>query len=509
MGIPESIGRYEIQAELGRGSMGVVYRARDPRIGRIVALKVLKFSFPLGPGEEEEFLKRFYDEAQIAGQLSHPHIVTVYDVGEKGVDGESYIAMEHVTGTNLHDLLASGGRLPVMQVVEVIEQAARALDYAHENGVVHRDIKPANLLLTEGGQVKILDFGIARLLSADRTGPGRFFGTPNYMAPEQVSGTEVDGHADQFALGVTLYHLLTGERPFLGDSITAITYQVMNVDPAPPSRLNPNLPGAFDRIIRKALAKGPSDRYERCGDLADDLRSAATAWKEGKEPTAPPTIVSRREPGSLPGLILPIAEATGGIKRGHWLHRFLPAGGSPLSPGWIAFVLCLAVLASAPYLFYRAPTASAEGDPGSSAEASSGARTPAVVADARVPTSGASVGASDPAAATKTDFAHLKLSLQYRFTSGHIFVRVDDEQVLESPVQGDGGKSRWVHELKVTAGRHRIEVRVTDDEKEIDDIKGVDVEFLPKEMKHLEMSVGGIKKRLKMHFEAYDKGDKS
>ncbi len=234
---PKTIGRYEILEEVGRGAMGAVYKARDPRIGRIVALKTIAFSFPLGPGEEEEFLKRFYHEAQIAGRLNHPNIVTIYDVGEKGAEGDAYIAMEFVTGTNLHDLLAGGGRLPLTQVADLIGQLAQALDYAHANAVVHRDIKPANIILTEAGQGKILDFGIARLAAGGLTRPGRFFGTPNYMAPEQVTGLDVDGRADQFSLGVILYQLLTGEKPFAGESVTAISYQVVNVDPPPPSKL--------------------------------------------------------------------------------------------------------------------------------------------------------------------------------------------------------------------------------------------------------------------------------
>src|SRR6185503_4393670 len=246
MGMPKAIGRYEILEEIGRGSMGLVYKARDPRIGRIVALKTIAFSFPLGPNEEEEFLHRFYHEAQVAGRLNHPHIVTIYDVGEKGAGEDAYIAMEYVTGTNLHDLLAGGGRLPLAQVADVMERLAQALDYAHENGVVHRDIKPANILLTENGQPKILDFGIARLVAGGLTRPGKFFGTPNYMSPEQVIGGEVDGRSDEFSLGVILYQLLTGEKPFVGDSVTAISYQVVNVDPPPPSKLNPALRPSFD-----------------------------------------------------------------------------------------------------------------------------------------------------------------------------------------------------------------------------------------------------------------------
>src|SRR5881409_3094308 len=280
MVLPRTLGRYEILEEIGRGSMGVVYKARDPRIGRVVALKTIAFSFPLGPGEEEEFLQRFYHEAQVAGRLNHPNIVTIYDVGEKGDGGDAYIAMEFMIGTNLHELLSGGGRLPLAQVAEVIEKLAQALDYAHDNGVVHRDIKPANILLTESGQPKILDFGIARLSAGGLTRPGKFFGTPNYMSPEQVTGAQVDGRTDQFSLGVILYQLLTGEKPFVGDSVTAISYQVVNVDPPPPTKLNPALSPAFDRILRKALSKRPSDRYPSGQDLAEDLTTAVREWRQ-------------------------------------------------------------------------------------------------------------------------------------------------------------------------------------------------------------------------------------
>src|SRR2546425_2484236 len=268
--------------------MGVVYKARDPRIGRTVALKTIAFSFPLGPGEEEEFLQRFYHEAQVSGRLNHPNIVTIYDVGERGAGGDAYIAMEFVTGTNLHDLLAGGGRLPLAQVADVVEKLAQALDYAHDNGVVHRDIKPANILLTESGHPKILDFGIARLAAGGLTRPGKFFGTPNYMSPEQVTGAQVDGRTDQFSLGVILYQLLTGEKPFVGDSVTAISYQVVNLDPPPPSKLHPALRPPFDRIVRKVLSKGVTDRYARCADLAADLLTAVGEWRGSARKTPPP-----------------------------------------------------------------------------------------------------------------------------------------------------------------------------------------------------------------------------
>ena len=495
--LPKTIGRYEILEEVGRGSMGIVYKAKDPRIGRTVALKSLAFSFPLGPGEEEEFLKRFYDEARIAGRLSHPNIVTIFDVGEKGAEGETYIAMEFVTGTNLHDLLASGGRLPLTQVADVVDQVARALDYAHENGVVHRDIKPANLVLTTAGQIKILDFGIARLVAGDRTRPGSFFGTPNYMAPEQVTGSDVDGRADQFALGVTLYQLLTGDRPFVGESVTAISYQVVNIDPAPPSKLNPTLSPSFDRIIRKAMAKGAAERYERCLDLAEDLKASVAAWRDGSERSLPQTLVSRPRPGERADGAPGSGEGSHGrAGLSGWL-RVLSLGRSPLSLGWIAFLICLALLASAPYLFYRTPASAAAGSP---------------LGMVSIPWSDP-IGPGDPPAGTSVvpalppigkpappRNAKLTLKLQHRFEKGRIYVRIDGEKVLDEALTGTGQKTRWTRELPIAGGRHRIEARVTDRGGSIDDVEGIDSEFKDTDRKELRLTIGFLSKRLKMRF---------
>jgi predicted Ser/Thr protein kinase len=489
MGLPATIGRYEILEEIGRGSMGVVYKARDPRIGRIVALKTIAFSFPLGPGEEEEFLQRFYHEAQVAGRLNHPNIVTIHDVGEKSAEGEAYIAMEYVTGTNLHDLLAEGGRLPLPQIAEVVEKLAQGLDHAHQTGVVHRDIKPANIVLAEGGQVKILDFGIARLAAGGLTRPGKFFGTPNYMAPEQVIGSDVDGRADQFSLGVILYQILTGEKPFAGESVTAISYQVVNVDPPPPSRLNPALRPSFDRIIRKALAKGPSDRYGRCQDLADDLKQAIAEWKEGSEQATPPTLV----PGTEGRANAPDLGAEGGVRGITFLaprwSQILSRGGSPLGLGWIVFLICLVLLASAPFVLYRSP-AGRGGDP---------RPVGLLTAPWGMPTEPAAVA---PAAAAEP--ALLRLSLVHRFTSGRVVVRIDGEPVLDQPLRGRGGKARWSHEVAVATGRHRVEVRVVSGNADYDDIDGIEMEFRPREVKDLRLGFSGLSRRLKLRFDEPD-----
>jgi len=492
--MPKAIGRYEVLEEVGRGSMGVVYKARDPRIGRTVALKTIAFSFPLGPGEEEEFLQRFYHEAQVAGRLNHPNIVTIYDVGERGKGGDAYIAMEFVIGTNLHELLAGGGRLPLAQVADVVEKLAQALDYAHDNGVIHRDIKPANILLTENGQPKILDFGIARLAAGGLTRPGKFFGTPNYMSPEQVTGAEVDGRTDQFSLGVILYQLLTGEKPFVGDSVTAISYQVVNVDPPPPSKLNPALRPPFDRIVRKVLSKSATDRYARCADLAADLTAGVGEWREAAEKSTPPTLVSRED-----GKVAESGPAEGG-KRGitFLAPRFgqiLAGHGTPLGIGWVAFLICLVLLASAPFLLYRSPPGRPAGSqPLGLLTAPTASR---AGGDRALSGIGVAPGQSapDPAQA-----ARLRVTMAHRFTSGRIEVRVDGATLLEDRLKSKGSKTRFSRTLPVPSGSHRVEVRVSSG-KEFDEIEGIQGDFRPKEQKVLTVSLSPITRRLKMRFE--------
>jgi serine/threonine-protein kinase len=475
MALPTTIGRYEILEEIGRGSMGVVYRARDPRIGRVVALKTVAFAFPLGPEEEDEFLQRFYHEAQVSGRLNHPNIVTIYDVGEKGAEGEAYIAMEFVTGTNLHDLLAGGGRLPLQQVSEVMERLAQALDYAHHSGVVHRDIKPANIVITPEGQPKILDFGIARLEAGGMTRPGKFFGTPNYMAPEQVTGSAVDGRADQFSLGVILYQLLTGERPFMGDSVTAISYQVVNVDPPPPSKLNPSLRPVFDRIIRKVLAKSASDRYERCQELADDLKAAVAEWREASDRSHPPTLVSATRG------VAPEGSPPGGLRGITFLAprlaQVLRRTGSPLGIGWMVFLLCLGILAAAPFLVQR-------GEP----RARPVEQPVGILTTPWLP----------PAGPEKADPGRLKVSVFHRFASARLVVRVDDATVLEETLKTRNGKRRWSREIEVEPGKRRVEVRLVSHDGSFDEIEGIETEFRARESHSLSVAPSQLPRRLKL-----------
>ena len=493
MGIPKNIGRYEIVEEVGRGSMGIVYRARDPRLGRIVALKCVAFSFPLGPGEEDEFLRRFYQEAQIAGRLSHPNIVTIHDVGTRESEGTAFIAMEYVTGTNLQELLAGGGRLPIPQVADVSRQVADALDYAHGCGVVHRDIKPGNIVLTTGGQVKVLDFGIARAPSGGGTQPGRLLGTPNYMAPEQVTGAAVDGRTDQFSLAVTLYHLLTGERPFVGESLTAISYQVVNVTPPPPSRLNPALPADVDRILARGLSKSAADRYPGCRDLANDFTAALASWKEAADRAAPRTLVAATGASKRPGAM----DSSPSGRRG--LAYVLAGPGPGAVAGWTLFLGALGALALSPYLLNaltREDRPSLAASPRSASTPRPAAAQTAPPAWLRLPPTPAP--APPPAAKpTPAPRGTLVLTFQHRLEHGVVTVRVDGAEAVRERLSASG-RTTWKKSIPVAAGRRRIEARVEGAKGDIDDIEGIDLEIRENRTQTLVLSLSSLTKRLKL-----------
>lgn len=267
------LGRYEIVAELGRGAMGAVFRARDPKIDRTVAVKTI--AVPAGAAKDiEHYRQRFFREAQAAGRLSHPGIVTIYDVGEDEAAHTPFIVMECVDGESLDRLMAASpsGALPRASTLELVQHIAEALDYAHGQGIVHRDIKPANIMVTAAGQPKIADFGIAKLALAETTLPGQVVGTPAYMSPEQLNGKTVDGRSDLFSLGVIAYWLLTGIKPFDGDTLTEICAQVVTKDPTPPSQLTPGISQDHDYVLSRALAKDPALRYQRGSEFAADLQ---------------------------------------------------------------------------------------------------------------------------------------------------------------------------------------------------------------------------------------------
>lgn len=275
------LGRYEVISELGQGAMGVVYKARDPLIDRIVAIKTINLG--LAQEEKEEYEARFYQEARAAGRLNHPNIVTIYDVGKSG--DIAYIAMEFLQGCELRDILRENRKMPVGQVLDIAAQVASGLAYAHEHEIVHRDIKPSNIMVIRDGHVKITDFGIARMASsAVRTQTGMVLGSPKYMSPEQVLGKPIDQRSDIFSLGVMLYEMLAGDAPFAGENVNAIMFQTLNFVPVAPSKLNGDVPDMLNFIVAKALAKGRDDRYQNADDFAKDLRACRETLPQSNNP---------------------------------------------------------------------------------------------------------------------------------------------------------------------------------------------------------------------------------
>jgi CHASE2 domain-containing sensor protein/tRNA A-37 threonylcarbamoyl transferase component Bud32 len=276
-----TLGRYQVERELGRGAMGTVYYGKDPKINRVVAIKTLDLSAEFEGNELDQVKERFFREAETAGRLNHPNIVTIYDAGEE--HDLAYIAMEYLEGHDLTEKIGGKKPLPVKWVLEIILQVADALNYAHELGVVHRDIKPANIMYNEkDGSIKVTDFGIARITDSSKTRTGVVLGTPSYMSPEQFSGKRVDGRSDLFSLGVTMFEMLTGEQPFGGDSLAELMYQITNKKHPNIMRQRDKLPTCVRTIIDKALQKEPDDRYQSGEQFAQAVRRCLVSLDENR-----------------------------------------------------------------------------------------------------------------------------------------------------------------------------------------------------------------------------------
>jgi serine/threonine-protein kinase len=442
---PARIGRYEVEAELGRGMMGVVYQARDPELGRTVALKTVSLAFAVGEADREAFNTRFLEEARIAARLSHPGIVVVHEVGRDPATDTLYIALEHLRGRTLAEMAGGGRALPWRDAVRIAARVARALEHAHAHGIVHRDIKPANIMVLETGEAKVLDFGVAKAPASQLTATGQFFGTPAYMSPEQVGGGPLDGRSDVFSLGCVLYVALTGRRPFDGDSVPAILSKVLHARPEPPTRGTPGLPPALDGVIECAMAKDPRHRYPGAGVLAEDLEAllAGRPVRAGPE-AASATAVSRpaEADASLELLLEDVPPDAAARAR--------PAA----SRGGRTALLALgaAVLLAGGWLAWRRPAAApaGAGEPGetvAAAEADGGLRWP---------------GLGEP--------ARLAIDFDHHLRSGLLEVWVDDELVLEEPIEARVAqkvlsfrlrKGSVQQTLDVAPGPHEVRVQVS------------------------------------------------
>ncbi len=350
----EQIGRYSILSELGRGGFGVVYKAKDPKINRVVAIKTIPTQELRSFAGGQQLYERLSREAQSAGALNHPGIVTVYELAEE--EAVTYIVMEFVPGRSLRDVMGAVEALDASKKLALVRQIAEALDFAHQNGIIHRDIKPANILVTDAGIAKIADFGVAKIVSQNTmSATGAAVGTPSYMSPEQILAKNVDGRSDQFSLAVIAYELLTGKQPFSSDSLPGLIHQILSVEPPNPETVSAEVPRPGSDVLLRGLAKQPDHRFSSCTEFADAL-IAAVIRKEAPAPLALPAaqpVTQQQQPPS-PRTHSNSAVVKGGmaIGLGIALAGFVflrgTGGPPPVSPQPVAVPAAAAPAAAAP-----------------------------------------------------------------------------------------------------------------------------------------------------------------
>src|SRR5580698_673044 len=469
----ERFGRYEILAELGRGAMGVVYKARDPKINRVVAVKTFLLASQ-STEDEQEYRQLFFREAAAAGRLSHPGIVTIFDVGEEPETHAPYIVMEFVSGQSLDKLLSQPDhKLSLEAALQLTHELAEALDCAHGQGAVHRDLKPSNILITEDGHAKIADFGVAKLNLGTHTLGGRTLGTPAYMSPEQLNGETVDGRSDLFALGIVLYTVLTGYRPFQGNSAMTVSFKVVNRDPVPARVLDTELPPGLDYIITRAIAKDPSQRYQRGMEVVldiQDLQQGREPWSKAKQPdSAGAAIPSPNHSGRLSSLgPLAAAASPRASKLQHRVAENLLATMRNPSLAGILLVVGLLVIGLRvwPLAWHQEalPPDAIRTAPAAPSTAAAGTPTP----------SSLKVN-SDPIAGGnrpnfRTSAALLEIEVDHKFVDAHLSIWVDDVLAYTGPLEGIE-KRRLVmfrqvqghefHAVQIPPGKHLLRVWVS------------------------------------------------
>ena len=465
--VHETLGRYQVEAEIGRGAMGVVYRARDPKIDRLVAIKTISLA-GLEPEGEREYRERFLHEARAAGRLSHPGIVTIFDAGEDPGTREPYLVMEYISGQSLSKVLsANSGKLPVADALRLTLEISEALNYAHSQGVVHRDIKPANILITDDGHAKIADFGVARLNHALTTHTGQIFGSPAYMAPEQLTRGQADARSDLFSVGVMLYSMLTGFRPFQGNSAETVCFKVMNVEPVPVTSFQATLDPALDHIVSRAIAKEPDERYQSGAELAADIRAFLGGSGSVSELV-----------GALPAWA---SHSTGQLRI---------RGGKPNFRQFsvhavVAAIVIAAALAALQVRKDMRESAELQPPPARVASAPVVEKVPASFF--RRLTRSVRAKAQPPSAPTPVQAARLHVEILHHFTDAKASVKLDDKVLLDDQLHGDDRRHPILRSLEmdhtarleVPAGKHQIQVHVSTPDASYDQSETVDADLAP------------------------------
>lgn len=470
-----TLGRYQIEAEIGRGAMGVVYRAFDPKIDRVVAIKTISFAAAYR-ALDREYRERFERETRAAGRLSHPGIVTIFDAGEDPDTRNPYLVMEYVSGEPLSKILVgNGGCLPLSTALAFAQEIAEALDYAHSQGVVHRDLKPANILITEDGHAKVTDFGVA-WINQEVNISGEIVGSPAYMAPEQMTGKPPDARSDLFSLGVILYSMITGFRPFQGNSAQTVCFKVMNTEPVPVTSFQHEVTPELDAVLSRAMAKNPDDRYPSGRDMARDLARIRQDDTPILEATSFLTRVIQQgiqaaDSRSRPRFTLQMqrtieASVVAAVLTGllfAWHHtRSTPV---PLSPPPLPAPAVLAALVP----HQPAPPSR----PVTRKKASSRWRsTPHVAAVALM---------SAPTA------AKVQFEIQHHFSSAKASIWIDDDLVFDQPIEGAKQRHSFlraveIHQLanfQFAPGKHWLQVRVASADGNYDQIETFQAELEP------------------------------
>lgn len=553
------LGRYEIAAEAGRGAMGVVYKARDPKIDRFVAVKAISL-IGQNPDEEREYRERFFHEAQAAGRLLHPGIVTIFDVGEEPESRAPYIVMEFITGQSLNALLSGETKkLPLDTALRLAEELAEALDYAHAQGVVHRDIKPANILITEDGHAKIADFGIAKLNLAHLTIPGHAIGTPAYMSPEQLDGQAVDGRSDLFSLGVVLYNMITGHKPFQGNTAASVCFKVTNRDPLPATSFDVGLPPELDAVIARALAKDPAQRYQRGIEFALDvreLRQRSTAqsttttsvsvaaeangvralFNSGSVVRKPAAgELDRGDPGKKDHKPLVRLRnsfrGTASLLQGIPAHRYLVLGTLVVVFGLVALLFGIPLylpskastrLGETPDKNHLGPSATRISDlapaaavPATEAHANPLAASGAKGADPTIGNNAISnpssvQGHTAKHSSTTAGLSHLKIQVRHHFADAKLSLWIDNKLVYSRSLHGEskqhlvlfrGVQGYVTAEVQVAAGVHSLRVHAQSNEDSFDESKTTATNFANGEEKtlHIDFEKHNREMQLDLH----------
>jgi len=495
---PQTIGRYQIRVELGRGMMGVVYRAHDPDLGRDIALKVIQYPGGANDPDRAGFEERFFAEARSAARLSHPGIVIVHDVGRDGPTGAPFMALQLVPGRTLEVLLRERKCLEMREALHLARRVADALDHAHREGVVHRDIKPANIMILPSGDPLIMDFGIAKMETSRLTATGHFVGTPLYMSPEQALANRVDGRSDIFSLGSVLYESLTGVPAFAGETVTKILFQLISLEPARPSSLVSSLSPAVDHILGKCLAKDAGRRYQSARELSEDLGDVL----EGKTPRS---LLPASARATLPATPASAIETlAGGTPLTQTPAQFLATktGTGPADPvrrdhvKWLVAGFGLLTLGVSIWSLDPFAGPDVELDP------------PEVVATGTPTPIPTPTPSPDPLTTPTPLPARLVLDFQHTLREGTLRLFLDNRKVIDQPISGritrkilgiEFRRGRVARNLEISPGRRTIRLQVAwDDDVRTEEIEGA---FNAGDRLNLRArlgSIGGLRKNLSL-----------